>query len=642
MPSVLSDEDKETVKRAVPKASNKIHAVAVARLYVAYPSRQRWTYTGVQGAAVLANDLVGNTLWIKMVDVSSSNRGVIWDQEIYDSFAYNQDRTFFHTFELEHCLAGLSFTDDKEAKTFKKKMDEREKNASKATKATAFGIMTGEDHQAHAGTGRSARSSRLGTLGHFLHPHRSTSNPQPPPTSMLPPRPVEPQVNENEGFSIASIDPSILQELKEMGITEDMIEENADFIKSYIEQQQGPAANGVNGAADAGRSERPRPPPPPSVPPLAVRASSLSPQHTGGAASRRGPKPEPPPARRSHVGGFGPPSPPQTPSSPRDSPPPRGAPAPRFRAPPPIEGAGKFAHSDPAPPPPPRQAPSTSGPPPPPRPPKTPIEEASVSRSRFNVPPPLPSERVSIAGPPPPPPRSTGPSTSSVRHTLPPPSSSLPPPLPPKTPGAPLSSVPPPPPLPQLPPALPPVSQAPAPPPLPSHSAGPPAAPPPPPLPQAPRPHQSAPPPAPPPPPLPTGGAPPAPLAPPAPPLPPNRDSGYQSGVPNAPPLPPNRDSATSGSSLPTPAGDKEDVLKSIRATGGVGGGRLRKVDDSQKRDRSSALVAGAAAPGGGAAGQAPAAGSDAGLAGALQAALSKRKTRVSHSDDEGEDDEWD
>lgn len=70
MPSILSDDDKETVKRMVPKASNKIQAVAVARLYIAYPDRHKWTYTGLQGAAVLANDLVGNTYWIKLVDVS--------------------------------------------------------------------------------------------------------------------------------------------------------------------------------------------------------------------------------------------------------------------------------------------------------------------------------------------------------------------------------------------------------------------------------------------------------------------------------------------------------------------------------------------------------------------------------------------
>ena len=72
MHTILPPEGKETVNRAVPKAQNKIQAVAVARLYIAYPNKQRWTYTGLQGAAVLANDLIGNTYWIKLVDVSVS------------------------------------------------------------------------------------------------------------------------------------------------------------------------------------------------------------------------------------------------------------------------------------------------------------------------------------------------------------------------------------------------------------------------------------------------------------------------------------------------------------------------------------------------------------------------------------------
>lgn len=70
MVSILNEEDKNTVKRVVPKQSNKIQAVGVARLYVAYPDRSKWTYTGLQGAVVLANDLVGNTYWLKLVDVS--------------------------------------------------------------------------------------------------------------------------------------------------------------------------------------------------------------------------------------------------------------------------------------------------------------------------------------------------------------------------------------------------------------------------------------------------------------------------------------------------------------------------------------------------------------------------------------------
>lgn len=76
MPSILSDADKEIVKRNVPKPANKIFAVAVARLYVAYPDGQRWTFTGIQGAVVLCNDLVGRTFWLKMVDISVS--GVCW------------------------------------------------------------------------------------------------------------------------------------------------------------------------------------------------------------------------------------------------------------------------------------------------------------------------------------------------------------------------------------------------------------------------------------------------------------------------------------------------------------------------------------------------------------------------------------
>lgn len=69
---VISGDDRETVRRMVPKASNNIQAVAIARLYIAYPNRSQWTYTGLQGAVVLCNDLIGNTYWLKLVDISVS------------------------------------------------------------------------------------------------------------------------------------------------------------------------------------------------------------------------------------------------------------------------------------------------------------------------------------------------------------------------------------------------------------------------------------------------------------------------------------------------------------------------------------------------------------------------------------------
>jgi Wiskott-Aldrich syndrome protein len=69
---LLKDADKEKVKRAIPKASNKIVDATVARLYIAYPDENSWNYSGLSGAVTLVNDLVGNTFFLKLVDISVS------------------------------------------------------------------------------------------------------------------------------------------------------------------------------------------------------------------------------------------------------------------------------------------------------------------------------------------------------------------------------------------------------------------------------------------------------------------------------------------------------------------------------------------------------------------------------------------
>ena len=646
MPGVLSENDRETVKRTVPKASNKIQAVAVAKLYVAHPNRSRWTFTGLQGAAVLSNDLVGNTFWIKLVDISvslyfladafsgltksqPSNRGVIWDQEIYDTFAYNQDRTFFHSFELEECLAGLSFVDEREARQFKKKMDEREKNASKNTRAQPFASNRAGGAVGAASAVNGTKShSRFGGFSSLLpgHRHSSHSNVPPPAQPIIPPsqtpydRPVSAGRPTSSNIDLA--DPTwrpILDELVAMGISEDQIAQNADFIKAYVEEKQ--AKETASGIADElGNAGRARLPPPP--PPAAASLPRLSPQNTGATmssttSSRRGPPPAPPPSRRP-VGGR-PPSPPRA-DSPPPSPSPPSTPQLKFRAPPPFADAGKFAVSQASPPA--NRARASSGtlanpgPPPPPRPPKTPIEEDGPP-SGFRVPPPFTGERKSSA-PPPPPSRGSVPPPPPSRDNV----AGPPPPLPPKTPqgmhSIPPAVIPPPPSrnnAPPLPPSnarpIPPPpsasGQIPPPPPLPS-SSGPP---PPPPLPSSSGP--------PPPPPLPSNGGPPPP-----PPLP----SG--GGPPPPPPPPP-------GSAVASPlpkAGGVNDLLSSIKKTGGAGGGGLRKVSEHEKRDRSAAAVPGGETSTGSAAPPSAGGGGDAGggLAGALAAALSQRKKKVSGS----------
>ncbi|KAG9236074.1 hypothetical protein BJ875DRAFT_372845 [Amylocarpus encephaloides] len=684
MPSILTDEDKETVKRQVPKPSNKIQAVAVARLYIAYPNRQKWTFTGLQGAIVLANDLVGNTYWLKLVDVSPAQQGVIWDQEIYDSWSYNQDRTFFHTFETEDCLAGLSFSDEKEAKTFLKKMNDREKNASKATKSNPFGGGGRTGHQRHGLLG--------GLFGGHRHSSAPSIQPTPPdsPSYALPPMAAPNNRNSAGSFgggksqfaALDAIDANWREtwgdDLKQMGITDDLIRDNQDFIADYIKEQQAaqaaqvptPPPNGVENQ----RSKAPPPPPPAAAAP--TRTRSESPQHAPAPPPPRGrgAPPAPPAPRRSIVK-----EPAREPTQPREPSPPRGPPPPRFAAPPPLADAGKYAHTNNKPVSR-NHAPSLSnpGPPPPPRPPKTPVDdsyEPGESGSKFGVPPPFMGERklapplTPSRGPVPPPPPVRDTIPSSLAHVVPP-ASGPPPPLPPKTPSGHSSS----------PPPLPPSSTRPIPPP-PSRDNGPPplshsGAPPPPPLPQSsapppPLPQSSAPPPpplpssnAPPPPPLPQGNAPPPPPLPsvgpppppppppppggfggPPPPPPPNRDSGYQSGVPAA---------------LPQPSGDRADLLAGIQKAGGIGA--LKKVPKDQVRDRSSASVPGGADTGPAGSGLPPSGatgGGGGGLADALAVALEKRKQKVSASgksistrrfrepasnfttDDEADEDDW-
>lgn len=69
MPSILNKEEKQMVKRAVPSSSNNIITVAVGRLYIAYPDPKQWQFTGISGAIVFTEDLVGNTFFFKIVDV---------------------------------------------------------------------------------------------------------------------------------------------------------------------------------------------------------------------------------------------------------------------------------------------------------------------------------------------------------------------------------------------------------------------------------------------------------------------------------------------------------------------------------------------------------------------------------------------
>ncbi|KAK6361097.1 hypothetical protein TWF730_004846 [Orbilia blumenaviensis] len=623
-PSNLNKNDKEQLRRVVPSATNDILGEGVARLYVNYPDRNRWNYTGISGCLVLANDKVGKTHFFKIVDISSANRGVLWDQELYDGLQYNQDRTFFHSFEIEECSAGFSFTDEKEAENFRRRV----------LKVAPLLPPGARPHHSQASAQRS--KARDGVHSYAAGQQNSSAQwgktPEAPSTSTV----------------VDDIDPSwkpLLAELYELGITDEMIRNNSDFIREYVEQNKASLSKqelpdtSNNFETDRAQSAAPHPPPPPPPPPPPVAAppiTSIPPRPppppaeppSANIPSRRNPPPPPPTPRRPGPTSNEAQAEPASPSYPSKgaSPPSPQPPQFHFKVPPPIQNAGVYADREPPKPP---QAPMAA---PPPLPPKIPHEGQHDRGQMFAVPPPFPKAGVAARpvpvpppprgqAPPPPPPRgSAGP--PPVPFRAPPTSSPLaPPPRPPPNNSAPPTAPPPP-------PRAPPTHAPSIPPPVPGFN-------------------QSAPPPPPPPPGFGTSAPPPPPLPPPgfgtsAPPPPPLPPPGFGGAAPPPPPPPP-PGAAPSGppsKGAAAGAGQPGDLLASIRGAGGISA--LKKTSGTNDKSRPQVQGGGGSEKvggGGGSGGD----GGPAGLGNALQRALDNRKKKISRdSDDEDDDNGWD
>jgi Wiskott-Aldrich syndrome protein len=48
---------------------------------------------------------------------------VVFSQELYENFSYQTPTPFFHTFETDTFVAGLSWADESEALSFSKKVE---------------------------------------------------------------------------------------------------------------------------------------------------------------------------------------------------------------------------------------------------------------------------------------------------------------------------------------------------------------------------------------------------------------------------------------------------------------------------------------------------------------------------------------
>ncbi|KAG0913268.1 hypothetical protein G6F33_005309 [Rhizopus arrhizus] len=401
--TLSSPEDKNIVRKAVP--TSKIFTAAVARLHVASPDPSQWTYSRIWGAAVFCLDKSkNNSFFIRIVDLEHEflllkrEAGVIWEQELYNNFEYAEDAPFFHSFETDDCLTALEFVSKEEAETFYKKVQNRQSLPSK---------VSSTDNDALKKDKRKSRidKNHIGMPADFRHISHIGYTP-------------------GGGFSVKNNNDSemkgILDQLQALGISEDEINENQEFIQDFLQQKNQPQQERAPLAPLPNLNQRKKAPPPPPPP-----------------GRHHGTPPPPPPRRPNNVNSNG-----------------HAASPPPFRAPaPPTPSRGR-----PAPPPPPSRnansnfapirPPTSSYIPAPPQPPhlSNHVPAAPVRPPIYNsvpIPPSMPNNvpppPMPNAVPAPPPP----PMPSSVPAPPPPPMGRMGAPSAPPAPPGPPSSAPP-------------------------------------------------------------------------------------------------------------------------------------------------------------------------------------------------------
>ncbi|KAH9177699.1 hypothetical protein EDB89DRAFT_1933996 [Lactarius sanguifluus] len=401
--SSLSASEKSHVKLIVPPPT-KILAASLARIYFAHPDPSSWSYGGLQGALLLVADRARGAHFLNLVDLIS-NRGVIWEHEVYKGFEYYQDRPFFHSFAGDDCMIGIVFPAEGDARNFYKQVSNR-KEIKPTAKAKAAAAPAKKKNTAKGGSIDKSRISAP-AVGSFVHVAHMGYDAE-------------------KGFTSSGVDPSwmaFLGDLQSHGIDEAVIAENMDFIKSFVREAQK-----SDGAAGGPRKK----PPPPPAPRRALHAQQDS---TSSITATFPPAAPPPPPSRGTPPSRTPPSPANTAPTPVAPQPPLRVPPPPSRAPvapppaPPAPPSRPTSAAPPAPPPPPPPvgrpvvpAPPPPPPPPPgrPAPPPAPPQNSTEPSPPPPPPPPPPPQGGGIPPPPAPPPPPGGSAKASVPTSSPP------------------------------------------------------------------------------------------------------------------------------------------------------------------------------------------------------------------------------
>jgi len=110
--SHLTTEQKIDVQLAL--STSKIAAMGMAKLYKSI--NDKWSFEDV-GVAAITTDVQKKAHYLRLVD-PKSDFSIIFEQELYVGFRYNLPKVFFHVFEGEDAVYGLSFSSHIDAKIF--------------------------------------------------------------------------------------------------------------------------------------------------------------------------------------------------------------------------------------------------------------------------------------------------------------------------------------------------------------------------------------------------------------------------------------------------------------------------------------------------------------------------------------------
>ncbi|ORX87474.1 hypothetical protein BCR32DRAFT_240144 [Anaeromyces robustus] len=429
----------------------EVLAQAVAKLYLAFPNPNSWSYSNIVGVVSFVKRL--NIFSFKIVDVEKKE--IIWEYDIDSSMTYQKSENYLHVFPYKtiKCMAGFSFTNETEGQDFyncvinrhtsiksspvssrigspkitsispvtknieieTKTKDKKEKKHKKEKKSKKglFGFGSSKKSKKSK---KGLDKSLIGKPTNFRHEQYIGFDPE-------------------KGFVTQNAGPEWQEIFKKAGITPEILadDRNRKIVNKFIKRHESEVKRSNLGVVTQTKKEkRPPPPPPPKKrppppPPPKKRAPPPPPPQRRPNQARKAPPPPPPqrkPNKKTTIPSFTQkssiaPQPPQrptvqTPSIPVPPPPPQR---------PTVQTPSIPAPPTPSAPPAPPQRPTVQSssipapPPPPPAPPAPPQRPTVQSSSIPAPPPPPPPAPVSGSGVPPPPPPPV-PSTGNAKNDL--------------------------------------------------------------------------------------------------------------------------------------------------------------------------------------------------------------------------------